>query len=90
MGFGSTAKKIQKVADVADKLYTKVNELKMQVQELSETVEDTNDRVDDVERQLAEQRALLEALAEERDVDVDAVLTDAAASESAGTAHGEE
>ncbi|MBX0324663.1 hypothetical protein EGH21_16670 [Halomicroarcula sp. F13] len=90
MGLGSTAKKIQKVADVADKLYTKVNELKTQVQELNDTVEDTNGRVDDVERQLAEQRALLEALAEERDVDVDAVLADAEASDSAGPAHGEE
>lgn len=76
MGFGSTAKKIQKVADVADKLYTKVNELKTQIQELRETVEDTNDRVDDVDRQLAEQRALLEAIAEEQDLDVDSILAD--------------
>ncbi|MBX0347933.1 MULTISPECIES: DUF5798 family protein [Haloarcula] len=93
MGFGSTAKKIQKVADVADKLYTKVNELKTQVQELRETVEDTNGRVDDVERQVAEQRALLEAIADEQGVDVDAVLTDdveRAPADAAETAHGEE
>ncbi|WP_254271614.1 DUF5798 family protein [Haloarcula marina] len=77
MGLGSTAKKIQKVADIAEELYTKVNELKTQLQELRGTVEDTNDRVDEVERRLDDQRALLEAIAAEQGIDADAVLTDA-------------
>lgn len=77
MGLGSTAKKIQKVADVADKLYTKVNELKEQLDELRGTVEETNEQVDDLERELAEQRALLEALAEDQGLDPDAVSADA-------------
>ncbi|WP_276272177.1 DUF5798 family protein [Haloarcula litorea] len=76
MGLGSTAKKVQKVADVAEKLYAKVNELKEQVENLRETVEDTNERVESVERDLTEQRALLEAVAEESDVDVQSVLDD--------------
>lgn len=77
MGFGSTAKKLQKVADIADDLYTKVNELTTQLQSLQGTVEATNDRVADLDRELAEQRALLEALADEQGIDTDAVLDDA-------------
>jgi len=78
MGFGSTAKKIQKLADIADELYTKVTELKTQLQSLQGTVGTTNERVADVDRELARQRVLLEALAEEQGIDTDAVLTEAA------------
>lgn len=74
MGLGSTAKKIQKVAEIADELYTKVNELKTQLEALRDTVEETNDRVDGMDRELAEQRALIEALAEQRDIDTAAVV----------------
>ena len=77
MGLGSTAKKLQKVAEIADELYTKVNELKTQLQELRQTVEETEDRVDDMDRELAEQRALIEALAEAQDLDPDAVIAEA-------------
>lgn len=76
MGLGSTAKKLQKVADVADDLYTKVNELKAQLQDLSETVEETNDSVDELDSELAEQRALIEAIAAEQGVDTSAVVAD--------------
>jgi len=79
MGLGSTAKKIQKVAEVADELYTKVNELKAQLEALRDTVEETNDRVDGIDRELAEQRALIEALAEQRDIDTAAVVEDVTA-----------
>ena len=71
MGFGSTAKKIQKLADTAEKLYHKLNELREQVVEMRDTLDSTNDRVETLERESAEQRALLEALAEERGVDVE-------------------
>ncbi|MFC7076030.1 DUF5798 family protein [Haloarcula halophila] len=77
MGLGSTAKKIQKVADIAEDLYAKVTELKTQLQELRGTVEETNDRVDDLDRELAEQRALLEAIADEQGIDVETVQTEA-------------
>ncbi len=60
MGLGSTAKKIQKVADIAEDLYKKVNELKTQLEDLRSTVDETNTRVDGMERELAEQRALIE------------------------------
>ncbi|WP_324757339.1 DUF5798 family protein [Haloarcula sp. GH36] len=77
MGLGSTAKKIQKVADIAEDLYAKVTELKTQLQELRGTVEETNDHVDDLDRELAEQRALLEAIADEQGIDVETVQTEA-------------
>jgi len=74
MGFGSTAKKLQKVADIADDLYTKVNELKTQLQAMRETVDETNERVDALDGRLDEQRALLEAIAEKQGVDTEAVV----------------
>lgn len=83
MGLGSTAKKIQKVAEIADELYTKVNELKTQLQELRQTVEETEDRVDEVDRKLVEQRALIEALAEAQGLDPDSILADADVEEQA-------
>lgn len=75
MGLGSTAKKLQKVADVADELYTKVNELKSQLESLRTTVEETNERVDAIDADLDRQQALLEALAEEQGIDVDELET---------------
>ena len=71
MGLGSTAKKLQKVADIADDLYTKVTELKTQLQSLQGTVDETNDGVADIERELIEQRALLAAIAEREQGDND-------------------
>lgn len=81
MGFGSTAKKLQTVVDMADKLYTKLSELKAQLQETQDTVEGTNERVDAIDRELAEQRALLDAIADEQGIDTDAVLDEVAATD---------
>lgn len=77
MGFGSTAKKIQKLADTAEKLYARLNELREQVLEMRDTLDSTNDRVETLERESAEQRALLEALAEEQSIDVEEVVAEA-------------
>ncbi|PSP86614.1 hypothetical protein BRC83_00105 [Halobacteriales archaeon QS_1_68_17] len=88
MGFGSTAKKLQKVADAAEDLYAKMNDVRQQLVELRETVETTSDQVESLERDLAEQRAIVEALAAEQGVEVDSVLTDAAIEEVDGDAPG--
>lgn len=82
MGFGSTAKKVQKLADTAEKLYSKLNELREQVVEMRDTLDSTNERVEELERQSAEQRALLEALAEERGIDPESVEVDHPESEA--------
>jgi DNA anti-recombination protein RmuC len=74
MGLGGTAKKLQKVMDSAEKLYAKMNEIIGELKALQQEVEDTSQQVDHLERDVAEQRALVEALAENEGIDVDAVL----------------
>lgn len=76
MGFGSTAKKLQRVADMAEDLVGRLNELRERVIRVEETVDETNNRVSDVERTQAEQRALLEAIAEQQNIPVDEVVAD--------------
>lgn len=77
MGFGDTAKKLQKVTSAAEDLYEKMNQLRGQVQSLREEVATTSEQVDEIEADLAEQRALLEALAENEGIDVETVVADA-------------
>jgi len=77
MPFGDTAKKVQRVANMAEDLYEKMNQLRGQIQSLREEVETTSEQVDEIERDLAEQRALLEAIAENEGVDVETVIADA-------------
>lgn len=76
MGLGSTAKKLQKVANMAEDLYKRMNELVSQMKALQSDVEETTEQVDDLERQVTEQRAIIEALAAEQGIDVDAILAD--------------
>jgi chromosome segregation ATPase len=84
MGFGSTAKKLQKVTDTADKLYERFEKLREQVSDLTGSVEETNERVAALETELAEQRALLEAVADSEGVDVEAVVEDVDHDEATG------
>ena len=71
---GNAGKKLQKMVDLAEELYERMNDLREQLQKLQETVEDTNERVSVIEEDLAANRALLEALADEQDLDVDSVV----------------
>ncbi len=77
MGLGSTAKKLQQVADMAEDVYRKLNDLREQVVETKQTVNETERRVDALASEAAEQRALLEAIAEEQGIDLDAVTATA-------------
>jgi len=77
MGFGDTAKKLQKVTSAAEDLYEKMNQLRGQVQSLREEVATTSEQVDEIETDLAEQRALIEAIAEGQGLDVETVISDA-------------
>jgi len=77
MPFGDTAKKVQKVTQTAEKLYERVNYLVEQLQELRDRVETTADDIESMDRELAEQRAIVEALAEQQGVDVEGVLAHA-------------
>ncbi|MGM0605525.1 MAG: DUF5798 family protein [Halobacteriota archaeon] len=77
MGLGSTTKKIQGIADTAEQMYQRMNELREQVENTQETVQTTGDSVRKLEAEVTEQRALIEAIAEELEVDLDAVTAEA-------------
>jgi len=65
------------VADTAEKMYHRLNEVREQVETTQSTVQDTGDRVQKLESEIVEQRAILEAIATELDIDLDAVSADA-------------
>ena len=88
MGIGGTAKKLQKVAEMAEDVYKKLNELRVQIVEVRETVDETKQRVDRLEAENAEQRAILEALAEEQGIDIDAAIANAHIAEAEESADG--
>lgn len=71
---GNAGKKLQRMVDLAEELYERMNQLREQLRDLQGTVEETNERVAAIETEQTAQRALLEAIADERDIDVDAVL----------------
>lgn len=84
MGLGSTAKKLQKVADLAEDVYAKLTALREEVDGTRETVEETARRTERLEAELAEQRALLDRLLEAEGVDADLDLDPEALDSPAG------
>lgn len=68
---GDAKQKLQRMIELAEELYTNVNDLKERVQETTETVEETNERVADLASEVRAQRVILEALADERDLEVE-------------------
>ena len=82
MGLGGATRKLQKVADMGEELYSRINELREQILEMRETVQETNRRVAAMENRLDGQAAILEALAEREGIDVDELLTEVAIEEA--------
>lgn len=82
MGLGGATKKLQKVADMGEELYTRISELREQILEVRETVQNTNERVAALENKVDGQGAILEALAEKEGIDVDELLTEVAIEEA--------
>ncbi|ADD06746.1 uncharacterized protein Nmag_3196 [Natrialba magadii ATCC 43099] len=78
MGLGSTAKKIQGLSDRAEAMYKQVQQLQQRITNLEGEVDDTHDTVKRMDHQLAEQRQLLLAIADEHDIDGEQILADAA------------
>ena len=70
---GGAGKKISRMVDLAEELYERVNDLRARMESMTETVEGTADRVERLEAEVAEQRALVAAIAEEQGIDVEAV-----------------
>jgi len=78
MGLGSTAKKLQNLADRAEQLYAQLQEVRERMTELEASAQETSERVQSIERELEGQRALLVAVAEEQGLDPEQVLAEAA------------
>lgn len=84
MGLGSTARKVQTIADRAEKTFEQLVELRKRIIGLEQSMDDTADRVRRLERQTEVQGALLEAIAKEHDIDIDDVVADVAIREAEG------
>jgi methyl-accepting chemotaxis protein len=89
MGLGSTAKKLQQIADMAEDVYARLNQLREQVVETRETVDETKARMDEMNHELAEQRAIVEALAEREGIDVDAITAEVHVVDAEAAANGD-
>jgi len=88
MGFGDTAKKVKQLTAKAEKIYIIAKELQQKVVELKDEIEEIResmktldaevaaqgDRLDRHQEELVSVRNLVTAIAEENDVDVEAVL----------------
>lgn len=71
---GGTKKRIQRLMNVAEESYKKVSELLERMEKLQNDLETTSDQVDHIEYEVAEQRVLLEAIAEAQGLDVNELL----------------
>jgi len=74
MDIAGTKRKIQRATKVAEESYKKMNEMLERMQEMENELQTTSQQVDHMEYELAEQRALLEAMAEQQGLDVEEVL----------------
>jgi septal ring factor EnvC (AmiA/AmiB activator) len=81
MGLGSTAKKVQKLADKAEQLYAQLQDVRERMSGLEESAKNTEQRVERIERELENQHALLVALAEQQGLDPDRVIAESAITE---------
>jgi uncharacterized protein YoxC len=73
MGLGSTAKKLQTMVDHVETLLARMKDIKEQVEGTQATVDETAARVERIEAELADQRVVLDRIADAQGVDVDDV-----------------
>ncbi len=64
------------MSELAETLYTQVQDLQKRTTGLENAVDDTHETVTEIDRRLAEQHELLLALAEEYDLDREDILAD--------------
>jgi len=74
MDIAGTKKKIQRATTVAEESYKKINELLDKIQRLQEDMETTSRQVDRLEYDIAQQRAIIEAMAENEGLDVEEII----------------
>jgi len=77
MDITKTKKRIQRLIKVAEESYKKITQLMEKMEQLQSDLETTSEQVDHIEYELAEQRVLLEALAQQEGIDVETLLAEA-------------
>jgi len=77
MDITGTKKRIQRLINVAEESYKRINNLRERMDKLQTDLESTSSQVDRIGYELAEQRVLLEALAEQEGLDVETLLEEA-------------
>lgn len=76
MNIGSVIDRVQQIGDLLEKLIQQSNELRDRVIRLEENADETSDSVAVLDAKLDRQTALLERMAEERDLDPEAVYAE--------------
>lgn len=76
MVLGSATQKIQTIVELAEDLYEKVTELREELLETKDTVRNIDERVTAIERELDEQRVILEEVAADHDISTDDLFED--------------
>jgi uncharacterized protein YaaN involved in tellurite resistance len=74
MDITGTKNKIQRLSKIVEQSYKKINEMLERMQALQEDLETTSEQVDDMENDLARQRALLDAIAQQQGIDPEEVI----------------
>lgn len=77
MDIAGTKRRVQRLVKVAEESYKKISELLERMERLQTDLETTSRQVDHIEHELAEQRVLLEAVAESQGLDVETLLAEA-------------
>lgn len=74
MGLGGTAKKLQKVANMAEEMYARLNDLRKQLNTLREATEETQADIQQIKHEQQVNRELIDRIAEQQGIDVEAVV----------------
>lgn len=74
MDLGKTATKLQRVTETAETVLDRLAALRDRVMAIEEQTKTTNERVTELSEELATQRAILEALADEQGIDTEAII----------------
>ncbi len=77
MDIAGTKERVQRLIKVAEESYKRINNLRERMDKLQTDLESTSSQVEHIGYELAEQRVLLEALAEREGIDVETVLEEA-------------
>lgn len=86
MDIAGTKRRVQRLVKVAEESYKKISQLVEKMEQLQADLETTSTQVNHIEYELAEQRVMLEALAEEEGIDVETLLAEADLPPEPGTA----